>query len=173
MIALARVNTDNRLSASLATHRNRWHCVFDDRPISDPDLLGQVRRSGWNAGWRFCRNKPAIHLARCPLDQPPLPVTAMVWGTTLPHQPVILKPRPLQRNAGCILLVPLLPYRKTIAPLPTEIWTEIFVNVYYCDDKVDPTPNVRRCAEQPRRDFLLICKALTVRLNDSLTCFRL
>ncbi|KAF9786686.1 hypothetical protein BJ322DRAFT_665734 [Thelephora terrestris] len=85
----------------------------------------------------------------------------MVWGTSLPPQPVILKPRPLQRNAGCILLVPLLPYRKTIAPLPTEIWTEIFVNVYYSDDNVDPTPTVRRCAELYRRDLLLICKALT------------
>jgi hypothetical protein len=116
---------------------------------------------------------PLRDAPKFPLAQPPHPVTAMVWGTSLPPQPVILKPRPLQRNAGCILLVPLLPYRKTIAPLPTEIWTEIFVNVYYSDDNVDPTPTVRRCAELYRRDLLLICKALTVRLNDPPTCFRL
>ena len=95
----------------------------------------------------------------------------MVWGATLPPQPVILQPRPLQRNAGSILLVPLLPYRKTATPLPTEIWTKIFVNVYYGDDNVDPTPNVRRRAERYRRDSLLICKALTVRLNNPLISF--
>jgi len=97
----------------------------------------------------------------------------MVWGISLPPQPVILQPRPLQRNAGSILLVPLLPYRKAPTPLPTEIWTKIFVNVYYGDDNVDPTPNVRRRAERYRRDLLLICNALTVRLNDYLTSFRL
>jgi len=90
----------------------------------------------------------------------------MVWGTALPPQPVILQPRPLQRNAGSILLVPLLPFRKAATPLPTEIWTKIFSHVYYGDDNVDPTPNVRRRAEQYRRDLLLICKALTVRSND-------
>ncbi|KAF9654116.1 hypothetical protein BDM02DRAFT_3133598 [Thelephora ganbajun] len=84
----------------------------------------------------------------------------MVWGTVLPLQPIILHPRPLQRNGGSILLVPLLPYRKTATPLPTEIWTKIFENVYY-GDEVDPTPNVRRRAEQYRRDLLLVCKALT------------
>lgn len=97
----------------------------------------------------------------------------MVWGTALPSQPVILQPRPLQRNAGSILLVPLLPHRKTATPLPTEIWTKIFVDVYYGDDSADPTPNVRRRAEQYRRDMLLICKALTVRPNNPLRCFSL
>jgi hypothetical protein len=96
----------------------------------------------------------------------------MVWGTAVPPQPVILKPRPLQRDAGSILLVPLLPQRKTATPLPTELWTHIFINAYYGDDNVDPTPNVRRRAEQYRRDMLLICKALTVRPNDLLKCFR-
>lgn len=87
----------------------------------------------------------------------------MVWGTSLPPQPVISQPRPLQRNPGSILLVPLLPYRKALTPLPTEIWTKIFVDVYYGDDSVDPTPNVRHRAERYRSDLLLICKALTVR----------
>lgn len=87
----------------------------------------------------------------------------MVWGTNLPPQPVILQPRPLQRNAGSILLVPLLPHRKAATPLPTEIWTKIFTSVYYDDDDdTDPTPNVRRRAEQYRRDLLLVCRALTV-----------
>ena len=96
----------------------------------------------------------------------------MVWGTTLPPQPVILQPRPLQRDGGSILLVPLLPYRKTATPLPSEIWTQIFVNVYYGDDNVGlPTPNFRRRAEQYRRDLLLICKPLTVRSDDPLTYF--
>ena len=97
----------------------------------------------------------------------------MVWGSTLPPQPVILKPRPLQRDPGAILLVPLLPFRKAAIPLPTEIWTKIFVNVYYGEDNIDPTPNVRRCAERYRRDLLLTCKALTVRLNVPLVCFGL
>lgn len=96
----------------------------------------------------------------------------MVWGAALPTQPVILHPRPLQRNAGSILLVPLLPYRKSAPPLPTEIWTKIVAHVYYGDDNVDPTPNVRRRAEQYRRDLLLICKPLTVRLDRSLTSFK-
>jgi len=96
----------------------------------------------------------------------------MVWGTNLPPQPVILQPRPLQRNAGSILLVPLLPYRKVSTPLPTEVWTKIFAHVYYGDDKADSTPNVRRGAEQYRRDLLLICKSLTVRQNDPLTSSR-
>lgn len=96
----------------------------------------------------------------------------MVWGTTLPPHPVILWPRPLQRNAGSILLVPLLPFREVSTPLPTEIWTKIFVYVYYGVDNVDPTPNVRRGAEQYRRDLLLICKPLTVRQNDPLKSFR-
>lgn len=87
----------------------------------------------------------------------------MVWGTSLPPQQVILQPRPLQRNAGSILLVPLLPHRKTATPLPTEIWTKIFLNVYYGDNHVGPTPNVRRRTEGYRRDLLLICRALTVR----------
>ena len=91
----------------------------------------------------------------------------------MPPQPVILQPRPLQQNAGSILLVPLLPYRKAATPLPTEIWTKIFAHVYYDDDSVNPTPNVRRRAEQYRRDLLLISKALTVRLSNRLTSCRL
>ena len=97
------------------------------------------------------------------LRRPSSTVTTMVWGTTLPPQPVILQPRPLQLNAGSILLVPLLPHRKSTTPLPTEIWTKIFIDVYCGDDNVDPTPNVRNRTEGYRRDLLLICKALTVR----------
>ena len=93
----------------------------------------------------------------------------MVWGA-LPPQQVILRPRPLQRNPGSILLVPLLPYRKTATPLPTEIWTGIFVNAYYGDDDVDPTPNVRRRAEKYRRDLLLVCRALTVCSTNPAFC---
>ena len=84
-------------------------------------------------------------------------------GNTLPSQQIILHPRPLQLNAGSILLVPLLPQRRTATPLPTEIWTKIFVNVYYDDNNIDSTPNIRRRTERYRRDLLLICKALTVR----------
>ena len=97
----------------------------------------------------------------------------MVWGTAVPPQPVILRPRPLLQDAGSILLVPLLPQRQAATPLPTELWTKIFIYVYYGDDNVDPTPNVRRRAAQYRRDMLLICKPLTVRLSDPLMCFRL
>ena len=92
----------------------------------------------------------------------------MVWGTTLPSQPVILKPRPLQPNGGSILLVPLLPHKKVSAPLPAEIWTVIFSHAYYGEDNVDPTSNSSRHTGQSRRGLLLICKALTVRLNGSL-----
>ena len=56
--------------------------------------------------------------------------------------------------------MPLLPHRETAIALPAEIWTEIFVNVYY-GGNVDPTPNMR--TEQYRRDLLLISKSLTVR----------
>lgn len=95
----------------------------------------------------------------------------MVWGTTLSPQPVMLKPRPLQQNAGSLLLVPLLPDRKSVTPLPAEIWTNIFVHVYYSEDNVDPTQNFRRRAERYRRDLLLICKDLTVSLNDLFDVF--
>lgn len=133
-------------------------------PISDPDRTQTPRRG------HSCRNKSANPSCDVPLS--PF-IAAMVWGTTLPPQPVILQPRPLQRNAGSILLVPLLPHRKSATPLPTEIWTEIFANVYYGDDNADPTPNVRRRAERYRRDLLLVCKALTVRSSNPLISFRL
>lgn len=94
----------------------------------------------------------------------------MVWGNNLPSLPVILKPRPLQLDAGYFLLVPLLPHKKSTAPLPAEIWTEIFSHVYYGEDSADTPRNFRRRAEPYRRDLLLICRALTVRLTGSLTC---
>ena len=113
------------------------------------------------------RNVPAL-----PFRRPSYAVTAMVWGTTLPPQPVILQLHPLQRNTSPIFLMSLLPYRKTATSLPTEIWTKIPANMYY-GDNANPTPNIRRRAEQYRRDWLLICKALAVRLNNPLISFRL
>lgn len=96
----------------------------------------------------------------------------MVWGTLpQPPQPVILRPRPLQSNPGSFLLVPLLPSPKSATPLPAEIWTEIFSHVYYGEYNVDPFPNRHLRVERHRRDLLLICRALTVRLNAPLMCF--
>ena len=39
--------------------------------------------------------------------------------------PVLLSPRPYERYAGKLLLLPLLPEQKRYKPLPSELWTEI------------------------------------------------
>ncbi|PPQ79855.1 hypothetical protein CVT25_002911 [Psilocybe cyanescens] len=39
---------------------------------------------------------------------------------------ILLRPRPYANFSGTLLLLPLLPQPKTLKPLPSEIWTEIF-----------------------------------------------
>jgi len=39
---------------------------------------------------------------------------------------ILLHPRPYEKYAGILLLVPLLPKPKPLKPLPAEIWSEIF-----------------------------------------------
>lgn len=38
---------------------------------------------------------------------------------------ILLRPRPYAKCSGTLLLLPLLPRRKSLKPLPSEIWTEI------------------------------------------------
>ncbi|KAF9486337.1 hypothetical protein BDN70DRAFT_869829 [Pholiota conissans] len=39
---------------------------------------------------------------------------------------ILLRPRPYAKSSGTLLLLPLLPHRKPLKSLPSEIWTEIF-----------------------------------------------
>ncbi|KAI0639834.1 hypothetical protein C8Q77DRAFT_1185610 [Trametes polyzona] len=45
-------------------------------------------------------------------------------------QAVWLKPRPLARSPSTFLLLPLLPSRPTLKPLPPEVWAEILQNAF-------------------------------------------
>ncbi|TFY67305.1 hypothetical protein EVJ58_g1695 [Rhodofomes roseus] len=46
---------------------------------------------------------------------------------------ILLHPRPLSRTAGSFALLPLLPFRREMIPLPAEVWTKIlgYVFEYY------------------------------------------
>ncbi|KAF8167479.1 hypothetical protein B0H34DRAFT_646177 [Crassisporium funariophilum] len=45
---------------------------------------------------------------------------------------VLLRPRPYAQYSGTLLLLPLLPHRKPLKPLPSEIWTEIISFALAC-----------------------------------------
>lgn len=79
-----------------------------------------------------------------------------MWSTTQ-IEPVILHPRPLEKQAGGILLLPLLPYRSPLKPLPAELWSKVFTFIYY-DDRDLESGNVERF----RLELLTVCKGLHV-----------
>lgn len=71
---------------------------------------------------------------------------------------ILLQPRPLAQVAGRLLLLPLLPHRPALKPLPSEIWWKIIGEVLGCGHQ-----NSRRSHGIPNRSrlaLLTICKGL-------------
>ncbi|KAG0702748.1 hypothetical protein DFH29DRAFT_804616 [Suillus ampliporus] len=72
---------------------------------------------------------------------------------------VLLYPRPLARFPGRLLLLPLLPHRPPLKPLPSEIWSHIFVQALFEDDDQDTQSHnshnnvLRSCSS-----LMLVCK---------------
>lgn len=75
---------------------------------------------------------------------------------------VLLRPRPFAKSSGRLILLPLLPQRPTIKPLPTEVWTRILGHVIADYDlQKDQHPSGSNAATL-KRDILLVCKTLKV-----------
>lgn len=74
------------------------------------------------------------------------------------YETVLLYPRPLARSSGRLLLLPLLPHRPPLKPLPSEIWSNIFIQVLFGDNQ-DPQSHtehynvLRSCSS-----LMLVCK---------------
>jgi hypothetical protein len=50
-------------------------------------------------------------------------------------QSILLRPRPYAQFSGTLLLLPLLPHRNPVKPLPSEIWTAIFAYALQYDEE--------------------------------------
>lgn len=70
------------------------------------------------------------------------------------YEAVLLYPRPLARSSGRLLLLPLLPHRPPLKPLPSEIWSNIFIQVLFGDDQDPQAHNVLRLCSS----LMLVCK---------------
>ncbi len=66
----------------------------------------------------------------------------------------LLRPRPYARLSGELLLLPLLPLRRPIKPLPAELWRQIFALALLDDDN-----------SILARSLLTVCKAFKVSLR--------
>jgi hypothetical protein len=74
---------------------------------------------------------------------------------------ILLQPRPYAQVSGRLLLLPLLPTRPALKPLPSEIWWKIIGEVLDCGGQ-----NTRRGYGVPNRArlaLLTVCKCLKVR----------
>lgn len=71
---------------------------------------------------------------------------------------VLLRPRPFAKSAGRLVLLPLLPQRTSIEPLPSEVWTRILHHVFTEYNQHMSNANTVTW----RRDLLLVCKSLRV-----------
>src|ERR1700722_3060704 len=81
-----------------------------------------------------------------------------------PHQPtrsssekILLRPRPYAQSAGTLLLLPLLPRKKPLKPLPVEIWSDIFAFAFSRD-----ADDAYKTVGRRRLSLLLVCKNLKV-----------
>ncbi|KAH7923899.1 hypothetical protein BV22DRAFT_550846 [Leucogyrophana mollusca] len=66
---------------------------------------------------------------------------------------IILCPRPFARYSGRLLLLPLLPHRPRLKPLPAEVWSKIFAQVLTADISLSSTQTFRSWPS-----LLLVCK---------------
>lgn len=73
---------------------------------------------------------------------------------------ILLQPRPLSRVAGCFTLLPLLPHRREMIPLPGEVWTKILKYAFDHYDSETENPHPRR--DELRRGLLVLSKDLHV-----------
>ncbi|KAH9937355.1 uncharacterized protein B0H18DRAFT_194811 [Fomitopsis serialis] len=71
---------------------------------------------------------------------------------------VLLHPRPLSRTAGSFVLLPLLPHRREMTPLPGEVWTKILSYVFdYYDYELEKQHVLR---DRLKRGLLVLSKDL-------------
>lgn len=72
---------------------------------------------------------------------------------------VLLYPRPLARYPGRLLLLPLLPHRPSLKPLPSEIWSRIFVQALFEDDQDTQSHNAHNnFIRRSCLSLMLVCK---------------
>ncbi|KAG1908355.1 uncharacterized protein F5891DRAFT_1124180 [Suillus fuscotomentosus] len=71
---------------------------------------------------------------------------------------VLLYPRPLARYPGRLLLLPLLPHRPSLKPLPSEIWSRIFVQALFEDDQNTQSHNAHNNIRRSCLSLMLVCK---------------
>lgn len=64
---------------------------------------------------------------------------------------ILLQPRPYARVSGKLLLLPLLPLRKPVKPLPAELWHQIFALAVLDDE-----------GSILARSLLIVCHAFKV-----------
>lgn len=77
--------------------------------------------------------------------------------------PVFLQPRPLALYPGSFVLLPLLPKRPALKPLPAELWSKVFTFVFMGEQgrKVDATE--RRRVMRSNWKIMFVCKRWMVR----------
>ncbi|KAG1757829.1 hypothetical protein EDB19DRAFT_68241 [Suillus lakei] len=71
---------------------------------------------------------------------------------------VLLYPRPLARYPGRLLLLPLLPHRPPLKPLPSEIWSRIFVQALFEDGQDVQSHNAHDNLRRSCLSLMLVCK---------------
>ncbi|KAG1749757.1 uncharacterized protein EDB91DRAFT_1235223 [Suillus paluster] len=71
---------------------------------------------------------------------------------------VLLYPRPLARYPGRLLLLPLLPHRPPLKPLPSEIWSHIFVQAVFEDDQDAQSHISHKNVLRSCSSLMLVCK---------------
>jgi len=71
---------------------------------------------------------------------------------------ILLYPRPLARSSGRLLLLPLLPHRPPLKPLPSEIWYSIFMQVLYGDDQNAQSHTTYYNALRSCSSLMMVCK---------------
>ena len=67
---------------------------------------------------------------------------------------ILLQPRPYARVPGRLLLLPLLPLKKPVKPLPAELWHQIFALALLDDE-----------SHILARSLLIVCNAFKVSLH--------
>ncbi|TDL28034.1 hypothetical protein BD410DRAFT_712654 [Rickenella mellea] len=76
--------------------------------------------------------------------------------TAIAQDTVVLRPRPLARSAGILILVPLLPKPAPLKPLPGEIWSRILAIVI--DDPRSSSIHRGVKPKHSKWDLVLVCR---------------
>ncbi|KAF9469673.1 hypothetical protein BDZ94DRAFT_1151715 [Collybia nuda] len=89
-------------------------------------------------------------------------------------QSILLRPRPYAQFSGTLLLLPLLPHRKPVKPLPSEIWTAIFAYALQHDGE-EPSlaaPLLRVCKAFKEVALPLVYSHIRIRQTTTLEKFQ-